>query len=232
MKSRRSFIAKTSMATTALLAIKPFQALAGIGNTFLATSSNSRHLVFLHVADSEIAFTGKTNRYIHEIRSEATNHLFLHTGKPEDHRPFDVVADSGNDFQIIHKAGIQTGIITLASGKSADIEKINQLARTLKIEKNCQMVVCLSQLPHQSKNGPDNLKLAAGSEHLDMIIATPGEGKTPKTMVVANKNRAEVLLQYSKQQELHCGKIEFSFNSRGEKRHVHIATKLHSKAQA
>jgi hypothetical protein len=215
-----------------LLAANPFKALAGIGNVFLPADSFNNHVVFLHVANAEAAFTGKTKRYIDQIRGEASNHLFIHTGNPEDRRPFGIVAATEEEYQIIQKAGIQTGILYLTSGNAAEIQKMNRLACSLKEDKNCQMVVCISQLPHQSKTGADNLQLAAGSEHLDMIISNPGDGKAPKTMVVANKKRAEVLLQYSRNHDLDCGKIEFAFNDRGEKRYVHYATKLYSKAQA
>jgi 2',3'-cyclic-nucleotide 2'-phosphodiesterase (5'-nucleotidase family) len=165
MKSRRSFIAKTTMATTALFATKPFNALAGLSNSFIGYSSKNNHLVFLHVADTELAFSGKTGTYINTVRSKAANSILLHTGKECKSGKFDVQAIA-DDYQIIQKAGIKTGIIHIAADEINAIDKVNRQARQLKKDENCQMVICISHLQHKSKSDSDNLKLAAMSEYL------------------------------------------------------------------
>ncbi len=230
MKSRRSFIAKTTMATTALLATKPFQALAGLSNSFNSIGASGNHMVYLHAGDATTAFAGKTGRYISDIRSNAVNNILMHTGKTADSSRFDT--ETGSTYQVIQKGEIKTGVFYITAGETDAAAKMNKLARLLKEDENCQVVVCISHLSHKSKSGMDNLQLAALSEQVDLIIGNDSSNPAPKTMVVANKNRKEVLLQYSKHKDMDCAKVEFTFNSKGEKRHVHVATKLYKHSLA
>lgn len=230
MKSRRHFVKQGALVTTALLATRPFKALANISSSFNA-AGNHHHLVLLHTADEAAAASGKTARYIRDIKNGETNTLFVHTGHKASH-DLEFDARHSSDYQVISKAGVKTGIISIAAGESNAIDKVNELATLLKKEKDCHMVICLSHLGYNNELSVDDKKLAAASEHLDMIVSSHHSNFAPSTLVVSNRKKQEVIIQPSSHKEMACGKIEFSFDRNGTKKHVHVATKLFRQAAA
>jgi len=97
-----------------------------------------------------------------------------------------------------------------------------ETSRLLKKEKDCQLVICLSNLGADKNKRLSDHTLANRSTDIDMIIGT-GSGlivRTPTTSF--NKNRQEVILNYSGYGGLVLGKIDFLFNDKGERMAVHF----------
>jgi hypothetical protein len=233
MNTRRKFLLQGSLAGAALLASKPFNAIAGSGYTIAGKEYN--HLVFLHTAEQEFPMFSKTSGYIKEIRSGSSCALLLHSGnKHASGFNFDVppsIERENNDYTIVSKNGLNTGIIFINKQEINTVEKVNRLASVLKNEMNCQMVVCISQLGFKNENSLDDKQLAEASKNIDLIIGGNQTNFTTKTMVIRNSLKHEVILQSSKNQERNCSKIEFSFDNAGFKKHVHIGTRLYKHAR-
>jgi hypothetical protein len=225
MKSRRSFIANTGMATAALLAARPMKAIAGFTNSSSIFSNN--HLVILHAPMGENPMKPRTYNFIEKIRKGAGSNIVLSTGSTtESTSNFSDKEEKG--YEIVQKGAIKTGIIHIFP-EDADVAiKMNTIARMLKQEMLCNLVVCVSRLGHNKKSGMDNLKLAALSEHVDLIIGNNTGIPSQKTFVLGNKLKQEVILQYpGNGDELACGKIEFSYDEDGTKRHIHLGSRLY-----
>lgn len=232
MKSRRQFMKQGALVTTALFAAKPFKAFSAVGSSLSGGGYN--HLVFLHTAESNIPAFGKTAGYINTIKSGSPGTILVHSGKQDPGMyDFDISCtenDQRPEYDIVTKNGVNTGIIYINEGEKDALNKVNRLAAQLKKEKDCQLVVCISQLGYKHKYAMDDMKLAEGSQHLDLIIGGHSENFTAKTIVLRNSLKHEVIIQSSKGNERDCAKIEFSFDNTGAKKHVHVATRLYKHA--
>jgi hypothetical protein len=230
MKSRRHFVKQSALAATALLAANPFKSFASWTGTSFGMNGNT-HLVFLHTAESALSTFSDTHNYINTIKNNARkNTILVHAGPASDcNLDFDInPADniSIDDYMIVDRNGVRTGFIHMVKGERNISEKVQRTADLLKNERSCQLVVFLSQLGFQNRIGVDDCKLAAASENIDLIIGSHPTNYTAKTIILRNKNKSEVIVQASKTQDLACGKIEISFDERGNKKFIHVSKKL------
>lgn len=234
MNSRRKFLIKGSLATTALIAAQPFKALAGAASSLSGITSNNNHLVFLHTTDMNAGASGKAMKFIADIKGNTPNTILLHAGKKHDGSlQFDAAVNtdnallqSNNEYHIINKKGLRTGIINAMPGNDDVIKKTNQLATFLKKDQDCQLVVCLSQLGYKNNDSVDDITLAAESVHLDMIISGHTNNFSARPVVAQNKKKQEVIIHASAGTAHACGKIEISFDQLGTKSQVILQNKL------
>jgi 2',3'-cyclic-nucleotide 2'-phosphodiesterase (5'-nucleotidase family) len=232
MNNRRRFIQQSTLAATALIAAKPFKAIAGINTSINGFTSPYKHLIFLHTAETDLAAYSSTLQYINAIKNRRPHTILANTSETQPASlHYDVVhaatEEKGNEqYTIISKAGVRTAVIQVKPEIKNVINATDQLAAMLKKEKNCQLVVCVSQLGYKQKNAADDMTLAAQSENIDIIISGHSSNFLPKTITVANRKRQEVLIQSSKGNKMACGKIEIGFDANGIKNHLHIGTQL------
>ena len=231
MNSRRKFIVKGSIATSALLATKPFQAIAGISSQLTGLSKNNNQLVFLHTADMTDGQSREALRFISSIKEDKANVILLHVGKNDTTKAgtsADVMLQEQNTaYSIIDKGGLRTGVISAMPDDSEVIARANRLSAFLKKERDCQVVVCMSQLGYKnSNNSIDDIKLAEDSLHIDIIISGHTQNFSPRPVVVANKKRQEVIIHASAGTDASCGKIEMGFDVFGSKNKVVLSNKL------
>ena len=238
MKSRRQFVMEGTLAATALLATHHLKAFASFVSPLPSTSKvgfghYNNHLVFLH--SSEISHTGNhaVMSYMKNMQAEVPNTILINTGTGQPQASnFDVVSGENkgvvdDHYKIITKGGIATGVVYAAANDDEVIKNADQLARYLKQEKNCQVVVCISKLGHKNKYMPDDITLAAESTNIDVIINGHETNFLPKTMILPNSTKNEVIIQSSKGNPNACAKLEICFDNDGNKKHVHLATKLY-----
>ena len=228
MNTRRKFLFSGSMAATALLTAKPFTSLANsISQVTGYRISNNNNLVLAHTGNAK-AGAGKAQEQISKLKNSNANLLMLHAGDstPATKHAYDASIHTGtaysvaaNDYRIIYKGDIKTGVIT-ASDRYASTESINALATYLKKEKNCHLVVCLSQLGYRSANGINDIELAATSTHLDVIIGGHADNFCARPVIARNKNKEEVIINYAANNSLALRKIEVGFDNRGKKNQV------------
>jgi hypothetical protein len=225
MNTRRKFLFSGSMATAALLTTKPFTAIANSISPVTGFSFNNNSLVLAHTGNRLDVATGKTMQHISKLKNSHANLIMLHAGEtaPAGQPAYDASMHTGerysvsdNDYKIIYKGDIKTGVIT-ANSTSVSAESINELAIYLKQEKNCHLVVCLSQLGYSSASGLNDQELAAASTHLDVIIGGHATNYCKQPVIAQNKNKAEVIINHAATNGLALRLIEIGFDNRGKK---------------
>ncbi len=91
---------------------------------------------------------------------------------------------------------------------ASDIEK------ELKLEKRCDLVICLSHLGYDYEtNKPSDLQLAAKTEYTDLIIGGHTHTFLDKPTIVKNKNGKEILVNQVGCYGLNLGRIDFYFDT-------------------
>ncbi len=208
MSNRRKFLQQGSMATAALLFMSRGKSFAG-SSFFFGSDENSLVILHSHLPAGETGFTfGEHSAYTKNIiasEKRKYNNLLLVDDKMAEER-----------FTVIQKGNIRTGIINASYGSGMDPAEINELARSLKENKQCQLVICLSELGFENKNRMDDRSFAASSEHIDIIIGnTCTPGHLPS--VVLNKNKQEVLINHCAHDAVAVGRIELRFDRQGNK---------------
>jgi len=212
------------MAATALLATKPFTSLANSLSPVTGLRINNNSLVLAHTGCS----LGNTQplEQIAKLKNNYANLIMLHAGNEAADSGYDasMYADApnavaANDYRIVYKGNIKTGIIS-ANKDAASAAGINDLAVYLKKEKDCHLVVCLSQLGYKADNHLDDLSLAATSTHIDVIIGGHADNFCKHPLTALNKNKEEVIINHAADTGLAIRKIEIAFDKRGRKNNV------------
>lgn len=231
MKSRRYFLIQGSLATTAVLALNPFATIARAASTFTGFSGSYGKLVFLHTANLNPYSDYKAIQYIKDIKNKNANAILLKAGQDIQDETGTLTYDASitgsnalsaitGDYKIITKGNIKTGLISAKPGDGDVIQKINTLSAYLKKEKNCTVVVCLSQLGYKNKNTPDDITLANQSTHLDIIIGGHADNFQEHPVIALNRNNGEVIIHSASGDSFACGKIEIDFDRQCQKKHI------------
>ncbi len=234
MKSRRYFLLQGSLATTAMFALKPLTTFAKVTSQFTGITDSDRKLFFLHTANVRPGIENKVMEYMKNIKNRSGNAILLNACNDSNDKPsslsYDASVPGSNDlaaiseeYKIIQKGKFYTGIITAKPGNRDIIEKINTLSAYLKNEKNCTIVVCLSQLGFKNKNAADDITLANKSTHLDIIISGHAENFPLNPFIALSSNGGEVIIHSAAGDASAFGKIEIDFNERGQKKHICFA---------
>ena len=229
MNTRRKFLIQGGMATTAVLALKPFNSIASASSFFTGPGGSKSQLVFLHTANTDHSLDYKVIQHIKKLKNNNANAILLKAGQNEQDETgqltYDASVHGGNDhsaitgdYKIINKGNLRTGIISAKPGESGMIEKINSLSALLKKEKNCNIVVCLSSLGYKNKNAPDDLTLAEKSTHLDMIIGGHAKNFHKHPVIALNSKKEEVIIHSASGNPTAFGVINFEFDGQGQKK--------------
>ena len=240
MKNRRYFLKQGTLATMAMLVLKPFTTIASIGSPFAGIGNSYGKLVFLHTGNLNTYSDYKVIQYIRDMKNKNANAILLNAGQDikddTGSLSYDASNNGGNelsaitgDYKIITKGNIKTGLISAKPGDKDVIQKINELAVFLKKEKNCRVVVCLSQLGYKNKNTPDDVSLANKSTHVDIIIGGHAENFKEHPIITLNSNNAEVIIHAAAGDPAAFGKIEIDFDELGRKKHINFINKLSNK---
>ncbi|MBT8304210.1 MAG: metallophosphatase [Bacteroidia bacterium] len=92
------------------------------------------------------------------------------------------------------------------------IEIAQDMTKTLKEERNCDLVICLSHLGYNYRNSEDkvsDLKLASATKDIDLIIGGHTHTFLKKPTIVKNINGENVLVNQVGCYGLYLGKIDF-----------------------
>lgn len=95
------------------------------------------------------------------------------------------------------------------------IEIAQGISNTLKKEEKCDLVICLSHLGYSYKNLqlPDDLKLAAATEDIDLIIGGHTHTFLEKPTVAKNRKGKQVLVNQVGCYGINLGRIDFYFDT-------------------
>jgi len=97
------------------------------------------------------------------------------------------------------------------------VTSANRVARLLKEEQHCDIVICLSHLGLQHNSKLSNRTLAAQSEHIDLIISGHNQHLLNGPLVLRNKKQHDVVVSQSGWDGLVLGKTEYAFNFLNER---------------
>lgn len=100
------------------------------------------------------------------------------------------------------------------------IEITQETTRILKEEEVCDLIICLSHLGYHYKNSENkisDLKLAASTKNIDLIIGGHTHTFLPKPTIVKNSDDKNVLVNQVGCYGLYLGKIDFYFDSNKNK---------------
>lgn len=135
-------------------------------------------------------------------------------------------------YQIILKDGIKIGIFGLGIELKGlvdqklyketeyldPIEIAQETTKFLKVDEQCDLVICLSHLGYNYSNNPSkisDLKLAAATKHIDLIIGGHTHTFLPKPTVVKNIEGKNMLVNQVGCFGLYLGRIDFYFDETG-----------------
>ncbi|MCX7547442.1 metallophosphatase [Xanthomarina sp. F1114] len=133
-------------------------------------------------------------------------------------------------YKIFNKAGIKIGVFGV--GIKLDglvlkdlyketvyhdpIEIAQDMSRILKEEEQCDLVICLSHIGYKYRNNPDkpsDLKLAANTKDIDLIIGGHTHTFLPKPTVAQNIENKNVLVNQVGCFGINLGRIDFTFDA-------------------
>ena len=99
------------------------------------------------------------------------------------------------------------------------IEITKDITRELKENENCDLIICLSHLGYHYKNTQkvSDLKLAAATKDIDLIIGGHTHTFLPKPTLVKNINNETVLVNQVGAYGVNLGRIDFYFDKQDNK---------------
>ena len=133
-------------------------------------------------------------------------------------------------YKIFNKNGIKVGVFGLGVELDGLVDKRNyketvyldpvgvaqDMARTLKHEQKCDLVICLSHIGYDYKTDPNrisDLKLAAQTQDIDLIIGGHTHTFLEKPTVVKNAAGVETLVNQVGCYGINLGRIDFYFDT-------------------
>jgi hypothetical protein len=202
MTNRRKFLVKTGFVATALLVLRPFKGFASGSSFQLSGTGNDKKLVLLHTSNNP-RHQGYAEQKINSLNNGNHNMLLIN----------DTTVDfSEENYQVIYKNNIKTGIIQANPGNS--IKELNDLSVFLKKEKGCQLVICVSMAGFKNKKGLDDKTLAEKSTHIDIIIGNHATNHTAFPLVSRNNRKEEVIIHSAVDNGFGLGNIEIGYDER------------------
>lgn len=133
-------------------------------------------------------------------------------------------------YKIFHKDGIKVGVFGIGVELEGLVDKKNyketvyhdptsisqDMARILKQEEKCDLVICLSHIGYQYKNEPNKIsdvKLATLTKDIDLIIGGHTHTFLDKPTVLKNADGKDVLINQVGCYGVNLGRIDFYFDS-------------------
>jgi 5'-nucleotidase len=137
-------------------------------------------------------------------------------------------------YKIFNKNGIKVGVFGLGVELAGLVDKKNyketvynnpvetaqEMVHILKQEKKCDLIICLSHLGYKYNTEPDkicDLKLAALTKDIDLIIGGHTHTFLDKPTIVKNADQKEVLINQVGCYGINLGRIDFYFDSNMQK---------------
>ncbi|MEW4924200.1 metallophosphatase [Algibacter sp. 2305UL17-15] len=137
-------------------------------------------------------------------------------------------------YKIFYKNGVKIGVFGLGIELSGlvtqkmyketkyldPVEMTQDMTRILKTEEKCDLIICLSHLGYDYNKNPDkisDLKLAAATKNIDLIIGGHTHTFLPKPTIVQNIEQQNMLVNQVGCYGLYLGQIDFYFDSEKNK---------------
>jgi len=144
-----------------------------------------------------------------------TNYVLSDTPLEKIVKPWLIIKKDGLRIGIISANINPAGLITPANFKGIvwldPIQTAEERAAWLKSKKKCDMVICLSHLGYQN-NGktPDDIKLAAGTRNVDVILGGHSHTFMKEPALVKNLDGKDVIINQVGKGGILVGRIDLS----------------------
>ena len=96
------------------------------------------------------------------------------------------------------------------------VETTQEMTRILKVEEKCDLIICLSHLGYEYRTNPNkisDLKLAASTKNIDLIIGGHTHTFLPKPTIVKNSEGENMLVNQVGCYGINLGRIDFYFDA-------------------
>ncbi len=154
----------------------------------------------------------------------SANYDFSNTIMDTHIKPYNVFIKDGIKIGVFGLGIKLKGLVDKAMYKETKyldpIEISQDMTRILKTEEQCDLIICLSHLGYNYKQNPDkisDLKLAAATKNIDLIIGGHTHTFLSKPTVIKNSEGKNVLVNQVGCYGINLGKIDFYFDSKKNK---------------
>jgi 5'-nucleotidase len=119
----------------------------------------------------------------------------------------------------IEMAGLVSENLSAGTRYLDPVVKGNEIAATLKKEKNCDLIICLSHLGYQySDNKVSDKRLANETENIDLIIGGHTHTFLNAPVVFKNKKGDDVIVNQVGWAGINLGRLDFDFAKNSKKK--------------
>jgi len=119
----------------------------------------------------------------------------------------------------IEMAGLVSENLSAGTKYLDPVVKGNEIAATLKKEKNCDLIICLSHLGYQySDNKVSDKRLANETENIDLIIGGHTHTFLSAPVLVKNKKGDDVIINQVGWAGINLGRLDFDFTKSAKKK--------------
>jgi len=149
----------------------------------------------------------------------SANYDFTNTLMEGHVKPYKIYLVDGIKIGIfglgIELAGLVTKKLYQETVYLDPIEIAQELSLKLKEEEKCDLIVCLSHLGYQYENQqkPDDLKLAANTENIDLIIGGHTHTFLDRPTIAINRKDQQMLVNQVGCFGINLGRIDFYFDN-------------------
>jgi len=150
----------------------------------------------------------------------SSNYDFKNTAMDGFTKPYKIFNKNGIKVGVFGVGIELTGLVDKRNYKETEyinpVEVAQDMTRLLKQDKKCDLVICLSHLGYNYKSEPNkicDLKLAAQTKDIDLIIGGHTHTFLDKPTIAKNLDQKEVLINQVGCYGINLGRIDFYFDS-------------------
>ncbi|SFU73358.1 5'-nucleotidase [Pustulibacterium marinum] len=161
-------------------------------------------------------FNQLPNAKFHFVNS---NYVFTNTKLDTHIKPYKIFVRDGITIGVFGLGVELEGLVNKDNYKDIlyldPIEIATDMARELKEDHECDLVICLSHLGYYFADKPEkvcDLSLAQNTENIDLIIGGHTHTFLEKPMILKNKNNEDVLVNQVGCYGINVGRIDFYFD--------------------
>lgn len=164
-----------------------------------------------HEFDNGVAFLADMLKHA-DFPIVCTNYVVKRTPLAKYVKPWLVIHQGGLRIGVISANINPNGLIAQANFKGVKwldpIKTANKRAAWLKRVKKCDLVICLSHLGHKMDDGmADDLDLAAGSRHIDVILGGHTHTFLRQPLTVNNLDGQPVIINQVGKSGIYVGRL-------------------------
>ncbi|WP_242119301.1 bifunctional metallophosphatase/5'-nucleotidase [Aestuariivivens sediminicola] len=159
-----------------------------------------------------------------EFEFISANYDFTNTIMDSHTKPYTVFVKDGIKIGVFGLGIELNGLVESSLYKETlyldPVETSQEMVRVLKTIEHCDLILCLSHLGYHYRNNPkkvSDLRLAAATSGIDLIIGGHTHTFLPKPTVVKNKDGENVLVNQVGCYGINLGRIDFYFDSENNK---------------